>query len=367
MCVAASPYLDGEGEPRRELRASLARVVALVNNNAGLLLLAAQLSGRARRAPARGVGALILRFVERAEARIARDQERGIAPDDIAPRLSAQALWRWSSATSRGDRPQAAATRTSRSACSRSCGGARCTRGPAPRRRPESRPPAAALAAPRGANCITEGGWLPARPLVRRRQPISAERARFPSVVQGRCETRFERARRAEERPRRGLLPLGDAFRRAATRRRRTTQPRRTSRHRRRPDRVHAAVDVQDLAGDRARQGESRKRQASATGEGSRGSQPSGAWRSQICARPLEALDVRGRHGPQRAGGDEVGAHAARPEVAGQVAVDRLERGLGDARPVVGRPRDAGVEVEADDAGAPRRARAAAASRPPAP
>ena len=92
MYLAASPYLDGDGDPRRELRASLARVVAVVNANGGLLLLAAQLSGRARRAPAGGVGALHHALRERAEARIARDQEHGIAPDDIAPRLSAQAL-----------------------------------------------------------------------------------------------------------------------------------------------------------------------------------------------------------------------------------------------------------------------------------
>jgi AcrR family transcriptional regulator len=92
MYIAASPYLDGEGEPRRELRASLTRVMAVVNSNGGLLLLAAQLSGaRGEHLPDEWAP-YIMRFVERAEARIARDQERGIAPDDIAPRLSAQAL-----------------------------------------------------------------------------------------------------------------------------------------------------------------------------------------------------------------------------------------------------------------------------------
>jgi AcrR family transcriptional regulator len=45
MYVAASPYLDGDGDPRRELRAGLARVVAMVNRHARVLLLAAQLSG----------------------------------------------------------------------------------------------------------------------------------------------------------------------------------------------------------------------------------------------------------------------------------------------------------------------------------
>ena len=92
MYLAASPYLDGDGDPRRELRASLARVVALVNNNAGLLLLAAQLSGARGEHLPEEWEPYIMRFVERAEARIARDQEHGIAPDDIAPRLSAQAL-----------------------------------------------------------------------------------------------------------------------------------------------------------------------------------------------------------------------------------------------------------------------------------
>jgi AcrR family transcriptional regulator len=92
MYIAASPYLDGEGEPRRELRQSLTRVMAVVNSNGGLLLLAAQLSGaRGEHLPDEWAP-YIMRFVERAEARIARDQERGIAPDDIAPRLSAQAL-----------------------------------------------------------------------------------------------------------------------------------------------------------------------------------------------------------------------------------------------------------------------------------
>ena len=92
MYLAASPYLDGDGDPRRDLRASLARVVEVVNGNAGLLLLAAQLSGARGEHLPEEWEPYIMRFVERAEARIARDQEHGIAPDDIAPRLSAQAL-----------------------------------------------------------------------------------------------------------------------------------------------------------------------------------------------------------------------------------------------------------------------------------
>jgi TetR/AcrR family transcriptional regulator, ethionamide resistance regulator len=92
MYLAASPYLDGDGEPRGELRAGLARVVGVVNRHARVLLLAAQLSGaRGEHLPDEWAP-FITRFAERAEARIARDQERGIAPDDISPRISSQAL-----------------------------------------------------------------------------------------------------------------------------------------------------------------------------------------------------------------------------------------------------------------------------------
>ena len=46
MYLAASPYLDGEGDDvRRELRTALARVVGVVNRNGAVLLLAAQLTG----------------------------------------------------------------------------------------------------------------------------------------------------------------------------------------------------------------------------------------------------------------------------------------------------------------------------------
>jgi len=92
MYLAASPYLDGDGDPRRELRLGMARVVAVVNRDARVLLLAARLAGaRGEHLPDEWLP-YIVRFVERAEARISRDQERGIAPDDISPRISAQAL-----------------------------------------------------------------------------------------------------------------------------------------------------------------------------------------------------------------------------------------------------------------------------------
>ena len=89
------------GEPvpgRRRRSASRAARVAGARGRRGQRQRRAAAAGRpalrrARRAPARRSGSrYILRFVERAEARIARDQEHGIAPDDIAPRLSAQAL-----------------------------------------------------------------------------------------------------------------------------------------------------------------------------------------------------------------------------------------------------------------------------------
>jgi AcrR family transcriptional regulator len=92
MYLAASPYLDGDGDPRRELRLGLARVVSVVSRDAGVLLLAAQLAGaRGEHLPDEWAP-YIMRFAERAQARIARDQARGIAPDDISPRISAQAL-----------------------------------------------------------------------------------------------------------------------------------------------------------------------------------------------------------------------------------------------------------------------------------
>jgi AcrR family transcriptional regulator len=92
MYLAASPYLDGDGDPRRELRVALARVVAEVNRNARVLLLAAELSGARGEHLPEEWAPYIMRFVERAADRIARDQARGIAPSDISPRISAQAL-----------------------------------------------------------------------------------------------------------------------------------------------------------------------------------------------------------------------------------------------------------------------------------
>jgi AcrR family transcriptional regulator len=91
MYRAASPYLDGDGDPRAELRRGLARVVKVVDRDAHVLKLAAQLSGEEDRMPPQWA-AYVLRFFEAATGRIERDQARGIAPSDIPPRLATQAL-----------------------------------------------------------------------------------------------------------------------------------------------------------------------------------------------------------------------------------------------------------------------------------
>jgi AcrR family transcriptional regulator len=91
MYVASSPYLDGDGEPRLQLRLGLARMVSCVNAHGPVLLLAAHLSGREDRLPTEWEP-YIRRFIVSAERRIRRDQDRGIAPADISPRISAQAL-----------------------------------------------------------------------------------------------------------------------------------------------------------------------------------------------------------------------------------------------------------------------------------
>jgi AcrR family transcriptional regulator len=91
MYEAASPYLDGSGDPRAELRRGLARTVKVIDHNAHVLTLAAALSGEEDRLPPQWAP-YVVRFVEGAVSRITRDQERGIAPADIPPRLAAQAL-----------------------------------------------------------------------------------------------------------------------------------------------------------------------------------------------------------------------------------------------------------------------------------
>jgi AcrR family transcriptional regulator len=92
MYVAGAPYLEGTGEPRLELRLALGRVVTVVNRNGMILLLAASLSGAEHNRLPPEWEPYILRFTAAAAARIKRDQERGIAPDDISAKIAAQAL-----------------------------------------------------------------------------------------------------------------------------------------------------------------------------------------------------------------------------------------------------------------------------------
>ncbi len=91
MYTAGAVYFEGAGEPRLELRLAIQRFVAVVNRNGRILMLAASLHGEHEHLPAEWEP-YVSRFVAGAEARIKRDQERGIAPDDISARIAAQAL-----------------------------------------------------------------------------------------------------------------------------------------------------------------------------------------------------------------------------------------------------------------------------------
>jgi AcrR family transcriptional regulator len=91
MDEAASPYFTGSGDPRMELALGLARFVAVVNRNGPILVLAAHLYGEDEHMPSQWEP-YVNRFIAGAEARIARDQLRGLAPDDIPARVAAQAL-----------------------------------------------------------------------------------------------------------------------------------------------------------------------------------------------------------------------------------------------------------------------------------
>lgn len=88
---AASPYLEGEGDPRAELHAALAGVVGVVDRDSPTLRLALWLYGREDHLPAEWAP-YIQRLVVAGAKRIARDQARGLAPDDIPARTSALAL-----------------------------------------------------------------------------------------------------------------------------------------------------------------------------------------------------------------------------------------------------------------------------------
>ncbi|HEX8155776.1 MAG TPA: hypothetical protein VF526_00205 [Solirubrobacteraceae bacterium] len=91
MYDAGSVYFEGRGEARVEMRLALGRFVSVVNRNGPILLLAAHLAGEHEHMPAEWEP-YVARFVDGAEARIKRDQDRGIAPSDISARIAAQAL-----------------------------------------------------------------------------------------------------------------------------------------------------------------------------------------------------------------------------------------------------------------------------------
>jgi AcrR family transcriptional regulator len=91
MDDAASPYFEGAGDPRMELALGLARFVAVVNRNGPILMLAAHLYGEDDHMPSQWEP-YVNRFIAGAEARIARDQLRDLAPSDIPARVAAQAL-----------------------------------------------------------------------------------------------------------------------------------------------------------------------------------------------------------------------------------------------------------------------------------
>ncbi len=88
---AASPYLDGNGDPRAELRAALTRTVGTVNREEVVLKLAFTLHGGQDHLPVEWAP-YVQRLVAAAAERIARDQERGLAAPDIPADLAAQAL-----------------------------------------------------------------------------------------------------------------------------------------------------------------------------------------------------------------------------------------------------------------------------------
>ena len=88
---AASPYLAGEGDPRAELHAALAGVIGVVDRDASILRLATWMYCPEHHLPAEWAP-YIQRLVVAGAKRIARDQERGLAPDDIPARTSALAL-----------------------------------------------------------------------------------------------------------------------------------------------------------------------------------------------------------------------------------------------------------------------------------
>jgi hypothetical protein len=99
---------------------------------------------------------------------------------------------------------------------------------------------------------------------------------------------------------------------------------------------VEAAVDVEDLAGDRAREVREQEQIAPATGPASSVSQPSGACLRHMLGELGEAGDAARGDRAERPARHEVHAHALRPEVARQVPrTSPPAAALGHAHPVI--------------------------------
>ena len=102
---------------------------------------------------------------------------------------------------------------------------------------------------------------------------------------------------------------------------------------------MEPAVDVEHLAGRGGEQSDSSATHALAIGSASFRSHPSGARSAHTSSNRSKPGMLLAAIVRMRPGGHEVHADALRSEVAGEVAGDRLERGLGHAHPVVDRPR----------------------------
>ena len=94
------------------------------------------------------------------------------------------------------------------------------------------------------------------------------------------------------------------------------------------PTALEAAVDLEHLAGDRAREVGQQEGDRVGHGLGSSTSQPSGACSPQRSASVSKPGMPRAATVSERAGGDEVDADAVGAEVAGQVAVDASSAAL---------------------------------------
>ena len=231
MYLAASPYLDGDGDPRRELRASLARVVARGQRQRRAAAAGRPALRRARRAPAGGVGALhhALRRARRGAHRArpgARHRARRHRAAALGPGPAGHGREpHHARAGAQARRRERVDPHARRAVVARGVLAAW-----APRRRPElvrgRRPPrvrrrAAQTASPRGSGSDARPGRAAAS------RPICPNQSGLGLGF--RAKLGLVRDAQAEDRPRRRATLPRCAVRREATRRRRTTQRRRTT------------------------------------------------------------------------------------------------------------------------------------------